>query len=101
MVKETEPTGRSLKQLLPKMLEEIATVQKMRPDLILTAWPEIIGPKFAPMTEAVSFVQGVLSVKVKNATLHSLLAQEKFRLVKRLQEKFPRIEIRNIIFRIG
>lgn len=101
MVRETDPTGRSIKQLLPKVLEQIALVQKNRPDLILAAWPELIGAKFAPMTEAVSFDQGTLKIKVKNATLHSLLMQEKFRLVKSLQEKFPKIEIRNIVFRIG
>lgn len=101
MAKETEPTGRSIQQLLPKVLEAIGAAQKMRPDLILAAWPEVVGPKFAPMAEAVSFTNAALTVKVKNSTLHSLLVQEKFRLVKRLQEKFPKIEIRNIIFRIG
>jgi len=102
MKDETQPPAKKIQQLLPRILDEIGRAQKMRPDLILAAWPEVIGAKLAPMTEAVSFHEGVLLVKVKNATLYSLLAQhEKFRLLKSLQEKFPKVEIRNIIFRIG
>ena len=94
--------SKSLATLLPKMLNEISKAQEMRPDLIVAAWPEIVGPKLAPMTEAVVFDQGALQVKVKNATLHSLLAgYEKYRLLKKLQDKFPKVEIRNIIFRLG
>lgn len=99
--KETDPTGTSLQRLLPQVLEEIGKAQKLRPDLILAAWPEVIGSKLAPMTRAVTFEAGVLYVKVKNAPLNSLLVQEKFRLLQGLQKKFPNVEIRNIIFRIG
>lgn len=101
MAKETDPTGTSLQRLLPKVLEGIGRAQELRPDLILAAWPEVIGAKLAPMTRAVSFESGVLYVKVKNAPLNSVLVQEKFRLLKGLQEKFPKVDIRNIIFRIG
>jgi hypothetical protein len=94
--------SKRLSALLPKVLEEISKVQEMRPDLVVAAWPEIVGPKLAPMTEAVSFEKGALQVKVKSSTLHSLLASyEKHRLLKKLQDKFPKIEIRNIIFRLG
>lgn len=102
MKDKIESPAKKIQHLLPRVLEEIGRVQKMRPDLILAAWPEVIGPKLAPMTEAVSFHEAVLLVKVKNTTLYSLLVQhEKFRLLKSLQEKFPKVEIRNIIFRIG
>ena len=99
--RETDPTGTSLQRLLPKVLEEIGKAQQMRPDLILAAWPEVIGSKLAPLTQAMTFEAGVLYIKVKNAPLKSLLVQEKFRLLKGLQEKFPKVDIRNIIFRIG
>lgn len=71
-----------------------------RPDLILASWAEIIGPTFAPMTEAISFYDGILTVKVKNSTLYSLLSQhEKNRLLKNLREKFPRTQIKTLHFR--
>ena len=65
-------TTHKVSDLLPQVLARIGDVYQDRPDLILSAWPEIIGQKLAPMTQAVSFVEGVLSVKVKNSTLHSL-----------------------------
>jgi len=74
----------------------------MRPDLILAAWPSIIGERLAPMTKTVSFVDGVLTIKVRNSSLLSLLAQhEKPRLLKELRKKFPSAAIRNIRFHIG
>jgi hypothetical protein len=69
---------------------------------ILLAWPEVIGTRLAPMTQAVSFVDGVLLVKVKNSTLHSLLSQnDKMKILSNLRQKFPQYSIRNIVFRIG
>ncbi len=98
----TEPTGKMIGQVLSDVLEKMGKVYKERPDLVLAAWPEIIGEKLAPMTQALSFTGGVLTVKVKNSTLHSLLSQqEKARLLRRLKECFPSILIRNIVFRIG
>ena len=84
------------------MLERIAAMQKDRPDLIVSAWQEIIGEKFAPMAKAIGFENGILTVKVSNSTLYSLLAQhEKKRLLQMLRKKFPSIEIKTIHFRIG
>ena len=98
----TELTGKELSHLLPEWLKNVSSRFQDRPDLVLLAWPEIIGEKLASMTTAVSFVEGVLTVKVKNSSLYSLLVQhEKARLQDLLQKKFPSIQIRNIIFRLG
>ncbi len=98
----TMPTTRHIRQLLPRVLEEIGRRCNERPDLVLAAWPEIIGPQLAPMTQALSFVEGVLTVKVKNSTLHSLLLQhEKARLLQSLRSKFPSLTIKTIFFRLG
>ena len=89
-------------ELLPVVLSEIGKVYLQRPDLILASWPDIIGPKLAAMTQAVSFVEGILVVKVKNSTLHSLLSQnEKPRILDLLRQKFPNVTIKTISFRIG
>lgn len=88
--------------LLPRVLAKIGEVYQQRADLILAMWPDIIGAKLATMTQAVSFTDGILVVKVKNSTLHSLLSQyEKLRLLNLLRKKFPSVEIKNIYFRIG
>jgi len=101
-VKATALTSRNIGDVLPAVLHNIGRVYQERPDLVLAAWPEIIGERLAPMTEVVSFEEGLLVVKVKNATLHSLLSQnDKPRILKSLRQKFPRISIKNIIFRVG
>lgn len=102
MRKDSRLTNKLLVNLLPKMLERIAAMQKDRPDLIVSAWQEIIGKDLAIMAKAVGFEKGILMVKVSNSTLYSLLAQhEKKRLLQMLRKKFPSIDIKTIHFRIG
>lgn len=84
------------------MLGEIGALHRDRPDLIVAAWKEIIGPQLEGMAKAVLFDQGILTVKVNNSPLYSLLSQhERGRLLKRLREKFPTVNIKNIYFRLG
>ncbi len=98
----TETTSQEISDLLPRFLGKLGVAHHERPDLILASWPQVIGAKLAPMTKAVSFVDGMLLVKVNNSTLYSLLSQhERGRLLKSLREKFPTAVIKNIIFRLG
>lgn len=98
----TQPTSRHVGALLSKVLSKLSDSCQTRPDLLLAAWPEIIGPKHAPMTQAISFYEGVLTVKVKNSTLHSLLSRhDKYRILTLIQQRFPNANIQNIVFRIA
>lgn len=95
-------TSRHLQDILPTVLREVNQLHAERPDLVLSGWQQVVGPNLEGMTEAVSFFEGVLLVKVKNSTLHSLLHQyEKRRLLRELRQKFPRVDIKNIVFRVG
>lgn len=96
----TQPTARHIRTLLPRLLSQISAQVQERPDLVLAAWPALIGPKLAPMTEAIRFEEGILTVKVANSTLYSLLARhDKTRLLKSLKEKFP--QVKTILFKMG
>lgn len=98
----TKVTTHRITDLLPQVLSTIGGAHQGRPDLILMAWPEVIGSKLAAMTQAVSFCDGVLTVKVKNSTLYSLLSQhDRPRIMRNLQMKFPSTQFKKIIFRIG
>ena len=93
-------TTRHICHILPRLLEEIGKIYRDRPDLVLAAWPEVIGPKLAAMTKALSFCNGILTVKVSNSPLYSLLNQhDKRRLIKSLRDKFPEMTIKTIVFR--
>ncbi len=97
-----QSTNRDMRTLLPQLLGQIGEMHRERPDLVLASWPEIIGKQLAPMTKAVCFEAGILYVKVNNSTLYSLLSQhERGRLLKCLRQRFPAIEIKNIVFRLG
>ena len=94
--------SKHIKNLLPKVLEKINENYQKNPINIKAMWPEIIGEKLAPMTKVLSFAKGVLVIKVKSSTLHSLLSNyEKERLLKKMQKKFSEKIIRNIFFKMG
>lgn len=98
----TKLTTHKLGDVLASVLAGVSAKCQDRPDLILSAWPAIIGAKLAPMTEAVSFYDGILTIKVKNSTLHNLLSRyEKTRILSALHQKFPKVNIKNILFRIA
>jgi hypothetical protein len=99
---DVAPTGKELAQLLPEWLSSIEVRFQDRPDQVFLAWKEVIGEKLAPMTHAVSFIDGVLTVKVRNSSLYSLLVQhEKGKLLEQLRKKVPSVDVRNITFRLG
>ena len=97
----TNLTGHNVSELLPHFLDKLGKVYSEKPDLILETWPEIIGPQFAKRTKALSFFEGILTVNVSDSTLNSLLYHEKARLLDSLRKRFPKVLIKNILFRIG
>ena len=96
-------TSRQLSDLARRYLAHLEQKMQAKPQEILEAWPRVIGPSFASMTQAVQFEDGVLYVKVRNSSLLSLLhsASERARLVDALRKEIPDVEIKDISFRIG
>lgn len=95
-------TSHTIKELLPRVLGRVTRIYGERGDVIIKAWPDVIGPNLSGMTQAVSFEEGVLYVKVRNSTLYSLLTQhDKPKILQKLRQKFPGVNIKTIIFRMG
>jgi hypothetical protein len=95
----TGRTGKSVADLLPDLLKQIHAKAGVPTDEIFRFWFDLIGGKMGPMTEPLSFDDGVLIVKVKSASLYSLLCQhERPRLLKELQKRYT---VKNLVFRIG
>lgn len=91
--------AKKVADLLPDMLNDLGRKVKDPREEIFRFWSELMGEKMAPLTEPISLIDGVLTVKIKSSTLYSLLvAHERQRLLERLKEKFS---IRNLIFRVG
>lgn len=97
-----EPTGRQIKDLLVPILSQVERFAQDQPGELIKAWPKLVGEKVASMTKAISCENGTFLVKVQNATLYSLLSgHEKPRLLKQIQETFPHLKIKKILFRMG
>ena len=95
----TKLSGKKIGDLLPEIISDIGRQRENQSEAVFAFWAALLGEKMAPLTEAVSLIDGVLTIKVKSATLYSLLSSaEKPRLLRQLQEKFP---IRNLVFRVG
>lgn len=98
----TQVTTHHVSALLTSALAGIGEVYQDQPGLIVAAWPALVGPQLASMSQAVQFHEGTLRVKVNNSPLYSLLSlREKPRLLQALRTQFPKVEIKNITFRIG
>ena len=77
---------------LPYVLSQVGRLMEEDSSAVLQAWPDIIGATLAPMTQAVSYTEGVLTVRVKNSTLYSLLYQrDKPHLLRALKKRFPQV----------
>jgi hypothetical protein len=94
----TGKTCKSLLDLLPQALKSIREQVGQPTEEIFLYWKELIGEKMGPFTEPISFIDGVLVVKVKSQTLYALLCQhERPRLLRQLQQKFS---VRGLTFKI-
>lgn len=96
------PTGQKMETLLPEILDEISKKQQQSIFVIEKVWNELVGSKIAELTRLADFQNGVLFIKVKNATLLSILSsQEKGRLMQNLMNKLPNIHFKNLVFQFG
>lgn len=96
------PTGRTINQLLPSVLEGISDGAHCKKELVEKTFFELVGGKYSPMIKVTGFADKVLFVSVKNSSLYSILkCQQKEVLLKKLQMKLPALEIQNIVFRLG
>jgi len=95
----TTPTGKKIGDLLPQILSGIGRPKEVEREALSQYWFSLLDEKAAGLTQIVSWKNGVLTIKVKSATLYALLCQhEKPRLLKALQRRF---QVQDIVFRIG
>ncbi len=95
----TRLSTKKISDLLPEVISDIGRRGRLDREAVYALWASLLGEKMAPLTEPISLADGVLTIKVKSATLYSLLSvHEKARLLKLLKEKFP---IRDLQFKVG
>lgn len=92
----------TLSDLTTKFFKKISQARSQEHDVLVEAWPSLVGAAIASKSQIVGFEDGVLRVNVSHSTVLSVLSStEKPRLLGILQKRFPKITIRDISFRIG
>ena len=99
---EEDLLPKNAKELLPKILLKLEKKYRNNSINIIESWPEIVGSRLAPMTKVIGFDDGILTVKVKNSTLFSLLNNyEKDKILLKLQTQFSDKIIKKLCFKLG
>lgn len=98
----TQLTTKNLTDVLRSVLKDISCSYNNYLETFIKEWPKIIGEDYAFMTQVVGYKQGVLTIKVKNSSLYSLLYHHKKQdILKQIQKNYPKWCVKNIIFRIS
>lgn len=63
---------------------------------VVERWPELMGPMVASMTRSVQVENGVLIVKINNAALKSQLFEQRYDLVKKINDTLGAKVIREV-----
>lgn len=94
------PAGREAKNLLGDLLEKIHRRKQMSLGQIADMWKEILGEKYALMTQVQQFHEGILTIKVHSAPLFSILkGEQKTHLEKEMRKRVPSLKLKKIHFR--
>ena len=97
-----ETTGKLASGMVSNVLKGIQKALDAQPKNVFMVFSGLLDERMRPLVEPVFFAKGILTVKVKNATLLSILSsQEKTRLVHNLRRTIPSVEIQDIVFQSG
>ncbi|MCF7852857.1 MAG: DUF721 domain-containing protein [Simkaniaceae bacterium] len=95
-------TGREIGGMADVVLSRITQTFESKAQNIFNTFLGLLNDRIRPFVKPVSFTKGKLVVKVKNATLLSILSsQEKAHLLHNLRVKLPSVVIQDIFFQIG
>lgn len=103
--KKLSRTDSPIKQAKYFLRDHVVLLRKIlagRPQEVIEAWYEILGKKYNGMTQAVGLKDGVLSVKVRNASLYAVLKQSSQKeLISRIHSAVPGAKVKEIRFLLG
>ena len=99
--KETERYEREMTDVMRKMLKKLNLQHRFDEQVVIDAWEEIAGEFAAKHSRPVEVKFGVLVVQVLQSTMHYTLGRQKSVILKKLQERFGRKNIRDVRFQLG
>lgn len=94
--------GRSLADLLPRVLQGIRIDRRQAESQIAILWNQIVDPQIAAHAQPVALVRGTLVVAVDNSVwLEELVRYRREEILERVQDAFGKTTVRKIAYRIG
>ncbi|TDU64569.1 uncharacterized protein DUF721 [Prosthecobacter fusiformis] len=92
---------RSVADLVGPIVAQAGIGDRMKLEEVLGAWREIVGDFLFQHSRPDSIQRGVLMVRVLQPTVHHVLAMERPRILKRLQEKLKNSGIKDVRLKHG
>jgi predicted nucleic acid-binding Zn ribbon protein len=94
--------GRSLAEVLPRVLAGIRIDQRPSESQIVTVWRQIMDPQVAAHSQPVSLIRGTLIVAVDSSVwLEEIVRYRRGEILERVQDAMGREVVRKIAFRAG
>lgn len=78
--------GSAIGDLLITFLRENGLEKPLLERQVVEKWPEIMGPLVTKMTRSVEVEDGILRVKLSSASLRATLFEQRFELVRKVNE---------------
>lgn len=98
----TDSPIKHAKHFLRDHLSHLRKILAGKPQEVIEAWYEILGKKYNGMTRAIGLKDGILSIKVRNASLYAVLKQSSQKeLISRIHSAVPGVKVKEIRFLLG
>ena len=87
-----------LKEALQRQIRKLGIARQVAGGRLVAGWNDVVGPKLAAKTEALSVRDGVLTVAVPDAVWRQELQLQKQQLIAKLNDAVEEKVIRDIFF---
>lgn len=90
-----------INQILEKTLKKLPAAKKIKGQLLIDAWSEVVGKWIAMKTEALAFENGVLLVRVCDSVWAQHLTLQKRQIITKLQRSTKTRVLTDLRFQVG
>ncbi|HZK24488.1 MAG TPA: DUF721 domain-containing protein [Oscillospiraceae bacterium] len=88
-------------QILKKTLKNLPAAKKIRGQMLIDAWSEVVGEWIAMKTEALAFENGTLLVRVCDSVWAQHLSLQKTQIIAKLQRATKTRVLHDLRFQVG
>ena len=88
-------------QILEQTLNRLPSAKKIKGQLLIDAWSEVVGEVIARKTEAFAFENGILLVRVCDSVWAQHLTLQKRHIMRKQQRAVKTRELKDVRFQVG